>query len=98
MVPKGNSIVFEPQPHDPLVPDVSVKRQEVAVDSPPVLGNTTLGAHLKDFFDCVRARRQPRANLELSYMVQVPIIMAMRSFLESKVAFFDPEQESIRLG
>jgi predicted dehydrogenase len=56
------------------------------------------GAHITDWLDCVRTRRQPRANLELAYTVQVPILMAMQSHIHSKVALFDAEREQIRLA
>ncbi len=55
-------------------------------------------AHIQDWLECVRTRWQPRANLELAYTVQVPIIMAMQSHLHGKVALFDPEREEIRLA
>jgi predicted dehydrogenase len=55
-------------------------------------------AHLGEFFDCVRMRRTPRANLEFAYRVQVPLLMAMRSHLEEKVVFFDPAREAMRTG
>ena len=55
------------------------------------------GAHIKDWLECVRTRRQPRANLELAYTVQVPLIMAMQSHMHNKVALFDSEREQIRL-
>jgi predicted dehydrogenase len=54
--------------------------------------------HLKDFLDCVRTRKQPRGNLELAYTVQVPMIMAMRSHMEGKIALFDLDREEIRMA
>jgi hypothetical protein len=54
--------------------------------------------HLKNFLDCVRTRGKPFADIELGYATQLPLIMAMHSHLESKVAFYDAEQERIRLG
>jgi predicted dehydrogenase len=56
------------------------------------------GAHIRDWLDGIRTRRQPRANLELAYTVQVPIIMAMQSHMHNKVALFDAEREQIRLA
>ena len=54
--------------------------------------------HLKDFLDSLRARQQPRFDLELGYIVQIPLCMAMRSQLENKAALFDPERERIRMS
>jgi predicted dehydrogenase len=55
-------------------------------------------AHQRDFFECVRTRRQPRGNLELGYRVQTAMIMAMQALVSGKVAYFDPATETIRLG
>jgi predicted dehydrogenase len=93
MLKKQNSIVFEPQ-------GAGKTRQEIPAAIPSLNeGHDVLTqAHLKDFFECVRTRRKPRGDLELAYTVQVPLLMAMQSHLENKVAFFDAEKEEIRLG
>lgn len=54
--------------------------------------------HQRDFFDCVRSRKRPRADIELGYAVQVALIMGMRSFVENKVAHFDAANEEIRMS
>ena len=53
---------------------------------------------MKNFLDSVRTRQQPRFDLELGYIVQIPLCMAMRSLLESKVALFDAGREEIRMS
>jgi predicted dehydrogenase len=63
----------------------------------PKIADLTI-AHLKDFLDSVRKREQPRFDLELGYIVQIPLCMAMRSLLENKAALFDAEREQIRLS
>jgi predicted dehydrogenase len=57
----------------------------------------TAASHLKDFLSCVRTREQPRCDIELAYAVQVPLIMAMLSWKEGKVAVFDAASEEIHL-
>ena len=94
MTKQAASMVFEPQP------GVAKPRQEVPAQI-PALGeghNGLAEAHLKDFFQCVRTRQKPRGDLELAYLVQVPIIMGMQSHLQNRVAFFDADQEKIRLA
>lgn len=54
--------------------------------------------HMRNFLDCVRTRKTPNGDIELGYRVQVPLIMAMRSYVEGKVAYFDAETETIRMG
>ncbi|MCL4794742.1 MAG: Gfo/Idh/MocA family oxidoreductase [Bryobacteraceae bacterium] len=56
-----------------------------------------LVAHLKDFFECVRTRKQPRGNLELAYIVQTPLLMAMQAHLHEKVVYFDTAREEMRM-
>lgn len=53
--------------------------------------------HLRDFFQCVRTNRRPQGDIDLAYYTQVALIMAMRSFVDRKIASFDPATEQIRL-
>ena len=93
MTRERGSMIFEPQPgvkkEGRVVPADIRSRGEGHAD-------LTI-THLKDFFQAVRSRRQPRGNLELAYVVQVPLIMAMQSHLHNKVAMFDADEETIRL-
>lgn len=54
--------------------------------------------HLRNFLECVRTRAKPYADIELGYATQLPLIMAMQSHLEGKVAFYDADAERIRLA
>ena len=54
--------------------------------------------HMRNLLECIRTRQKPNGDLELGYRVQVPLIMAMRSFVEGKVAWFDASTESIEVG
>jgi predicted dehydrogenase len=94
MTKKPASIVFEPQ-HG-----VSKAREEIAMDN-AAMGEGHGGlteSHLKDFFQAVRTRQKPRSDLELAYIVQVPLMMAMESHLHNRVALFDSDKEVIRLA
>lgn len=94
MTKRLEGMVFEP------ARGVNKARQEVPSDVPSKgEGQPDLvAAHLKDFFQAVRTRKQPRSDLELAYLVQTPLIMAMQSYLHDKVALFDPDKEIIRLA
>jgi predicted dehydrogenase len=85
-----------------MVPPRGVKKPEekIASDMPSEReGHTDLTlAHLRDFFNCVRSRQQPRGNLGLAYTVHVPLLMAMQSHLANKAALFDPDKEVIRMA
>jgi predicted dehydrogenase len=54
--------------------------------------------HMQDFLRCVRTRERTKCDIELGYVVQVPLIMAMQSHVSGKVAYFDAAAEEIRLG
>ena len=54
--------------------------------------------HMRNWVQSIRSRQKPNGDVELGYRVQVPLIMAMRSFVEGKVAYFDAASETIRLG
>jgi predicted dehydrogenase len=54
--------------------------------------------HMRNYIDCMRTRSKPNCDIELGYRVQVPLIMAMQSFVQGKVAYFDSVTETIHLG
>ncbi len=54
--------------------------------------------HMRDFIRSVRTRQKPQGDIDLAYYVQTLITMAMRSYVEGRVALFDPASEQIRLG
>jgi len=60
--------------------------------------DTTVQDHLRDYFQCIRSRQEPRGNIQLGYAVQVPLIMGMLSWHENEVAFFDESKQEIRLA
>ncbi|MFN0166098.1 MAG: Gfo/Idh/MocA family protein [Bryobacteraceae bacterium] len=53
--------------------------------------------HLRNWMECMRSRKTPVCDIELGYVVQVPLIMAMRSLIERKVAVWDASNEEIRM-
>jgi len=59
--------------------------------------NSTL-AHWKNFLECVRTREKPISDVEFGYRVQAALSMGMLSFLQKKVARFDPTQREVVLG
>ncbi|HSB13280.1 MAG TPA: hypothetical protein VLE22_02410 [Bryobacteraceae bacterium] len=46
----------------------------------------------------MRTKRKPQGDIELAYYTQVALIMAMRSFVERKVATFDATREEIQMS
>ena len=78
------ALAFTPQP------GADTPRHSIRTDR-------TVSDHLANFLSSIRTRRKTACDIELGYAVQVPLIMAMRSQLEGKVAVFDPDAEEIHL-
>ena len=93
LLKKPEAMIFEP------ARGVKKPKQEIATETQSRNeGHADLAlAHIRDFLQCVRDRKTPRGDLELAYRVQTPLIMAMQSHMNNKVAIFDPDKEAIRL-
>ncbi|OHB69020.1 MAG: hypothetical protein A2V70_20565 [Planctomycetes bacterium RBG_13_63_9] len=50
-----------------------------------------------NFIDCVHSRQRPLSPVDVGAMVQAPLNMALLSYLENKVARFDPQKQEIIL-
>lgn len=78
-------LIFRPQP------DLTRPRRVLTTDR-------YVHDHIRNFLDCIRTREKTFCDIELGYVVQVPLIMAMQSFVTGKAAFFDADAEKIRLS
>jgi predicted dehydrogenase len=52
-------------------------------------------AHMKNWFECMRTRKQPNASVENCYAHSVAVIMAARAQREGKKLYWDPKTEQI---
>jgi len=52
-------------------------------------------AHIANFFESIRSRKQPRLDAETGYRAQVTISMAVQSYREGRVLYFDPKKEKV---
>jgi predicted dehydrogenase len=48
-----------------------------------------MAAHINNFLDCIRSRQQPTLNVETAARAQVLISMAVQSYREGRVLYFD---------
>jgi predicted dehydrogenase len=58
----------------------------------------TLGAHEKDWFDCIRSGKQPHANIELAVRVQTVISLGEMAERFSITCKFDEKTRKITMG
>jgi len=56
----------------------------------PVEKYDMLAAHITNFLDCVRTRQQPVLNADVGARPQVLISMAVQSYREGRILYFDP--------
>ncbi len=61
----------------------------------PVEQINTDAVHMANFLDCMRTRRQPTLNAEIGYHVQVTISMAVQSYREGRVVYWDAKNEKV---
>ena len=47
-------------------------------------------AHMENFFDCMRSRKQPNLNAEFGYKAMVAIGLGVDAYRESRQLAFDP--------
>ena len=50
---------------------------------------------MANFLECMRTRKKPRLDADTGYRAQVTISMAVQSYREGKVLYFDPEKEVV---
>jgi hypothetical protein len=51
--------------------------------------NNTMQAHVTNFLQCMRSRQKPRLDIETGARAQVLISMAVQSYREGRVLYFD---------
>jgi predicted dehydrogenase len=64
--------------------------------TPDIVGSSDeTPAHMQNFFDCVRSRREPNCPFELGFRSAIACQMAVRSYRERKTVIWDAEREEI---
>ncbi|MFN8686695.1 MAG: Gfo/Idh/MocA family protein, partial [Acidobacteriota bacterium] len=72
-----------------VVPELEEKFKGEDEIQIPVKENNTMQAHVNNFLSCMRTRQKPQLDVETGARAQVLITMAVRSFREGKVMYFD---------
>lgn len=55
----------------------------------PIEKKDAMETHIANFLDCMRTRRQPTLNVEVAMRAQVTISMAVQSYREGRVLYWD---------
>ncbi len=61
----------------------------------PVEQYDSMTAHINNFLDCMRTRKKPRLDVETAACAQVLITMAVESYRQGKVLYFDEKKWKI---
>lgn len=88
-----NKVTFQPQGH-------SAQKNEgpLAVGGEPnIVGSDDdeTAAHMNNFFDCVRSRKEPNCPFELGFSSAIACQMANASLRQGRTVQWDPEKEDI---
>ena len=102
---KGSIIMVEHGRFEGQVDSISVEAERIYWDewmesyghvgmTLPV-ADTPRDAHMRNFLECMRTREKPHLDANTGYHAQAVITMAVRSFREGKVLYFDPQKEEV---
>jgi predicted dehydrogenase len=72
-----------------VVPELEAKfegKDEIKI---PVADNPTMPTHVGNFLDCMRSRQKPTLDVDTAARAQVLITMAVQSYRQGKVLYFD---------
>jgi predicted dehydrogenase len=83
---KGKELVITPEPI------YAKKRTPQRI--PAETANLHL-AHMENFFDCMRSRKQPNLNADFGYRAMVAIGLGVEAYRESRQLAFDPATEKV---
>jgi predicted dehydrogenase len=74
-------------------PEVPSRRRAASPDIVGVTDETEL--HMRNFFDCVRSRKQPNCPFEIGYRSAIACRMAITAYLEKRPVTWDAAREQI---
>ena len=72
-----------------VVPELEAKFKGESEIKVPVVENNTMQTHIGNFLSCMRTRQKPTLDVETGARAQVLITMAVNSYREGRVLYFD---------
>ena len=89
---ESNQVLYLPK--DKHAADEAQAQAETGAKAPAGYSDSTL-AHMQNFFDCMRGRKQPVCPFELGFRTAVTCQMAITSYRQQRTVRWDPNAESI---
>lgn len=75
-----------------IVPELEAKFKGEAEIKIPVKEMDTMQTHVNNFLSCMRTRQKPTLDVETGARAQVLITMAVQSYREGRILYFDEEK------
>ena len=89
-----DSVTYLPQGHQR---EQEPETGSVGGGEPTIVGSDEADthAHMRNFFDCVRSRKEPNCPFELGFSSAIACQMAIASLRQGRTVEWDPEKEDI---
>jgi predicted dehydrogenase len=95
IVRSGERVAYAPEMGNHRHPSAEFTAPQGSA-TPDIVGNSDeTPAHMENFFDCVRSRRDPNCPFELGFRSAIACEMAIRSYREKRTVGWDAEREEI---
>jgi len=98
---EGTIVMVEHGRFEGFAPNITVKPERRVIDAEykakfgeepikiAVDNKDTMDTHVGNFLDCIRSRQKPTLDVETAARAQVVITMAVHSYRQGKVLYFD---------
>jgi hypothetical protein len=85
--------------HANELPDVSLKEVAAKASTDASTGGDPLTtAHVRNWMECVRSRKQPNAPIEAGYHHAIAVIMANAAYRTGERVTFDEKTQNVMAG
>jgi hypothetical protein len=82
-----------------LLPELSLKELAVKISTDASTGGDPLTtAHVRNWMECVRSRKQPNAPIEAGYHHAIAVIMANAAYRTGERVTFDEKTQEVMAG
>ena len=89
-----DNVTYQPQGHHAAGKD---QNSSQVGGEPNIVGSdeADTDAHMRNFFDCVRSRKEPNCPFDLGFRVSIACRMAVESYRAGRAVRWDPNKEEI---
>jgi predicted dehydrogenase len=81
-----------------LLPEISLKEPAKVSTDASTSGDSLTTAHMRNWMECVRSRKQPNAPIEAGYNHSIAVIMANAAYRTGAKVTFDEKTQEVMAG